>query len=240
METGKAVILAGGRGTRFYPITREMPKALLPVGRKPIISHLADLFLRQGAGEIFVLVSREFGDDFKWWKKRHYPKEDIFFVKEDKPLGTFGGLWCLKERLSGAPFFLANSDEIKEADLGEMRRFHERKGVVATIGLAKAPDARDYGAAKCENGLITEFAEKRAAAGGGRTRVSSGLYLLSPEAFGYHPGPRFAMVEKDLFPRLAREGKLGGFELKGRWVDCGTWEKYGRAVEKWRRQRKKT
>ena len=67
MKNHKGVILAGGKGTRLYPITYEIPKSLLPVQRRPIISHLVDLFLEQGVKDIAVLVSKEFKEEFEWW-----------------------------------------------------------------------------------------------------------------------------------------------------------------------------
>lgn len=69
LSSYKAVILAGGKGTRLYPITKEIPKPLLPVKRKPIINYLVDLFLKAGINNISVLVSKDFKDEFDWWKK---------------------------------------------------------------------------------------------------------------------------------------------------------------------------
>lgn len=231
----KAVILAGGKGTRLYPITYEIPKPLLPVNKKPIINHLVDFFLNQKVGEIFILVNKEFEDEFNWWKKRHYPKTKISFFKEDEPLGTFGGLWHLKKHLSQEPFFLTNGDELKKINLEKMKEFHKEQKALATIGLVKVPNPQDYGVAVCKGGLIAEFLEKPALAEIPKNpRISSGLYLLSPEIFKYHPGLKFAMIEKVLFPKLAKEKKLGGFKSNGKWQDCGTWERYEKAIKKWK------
>ena len=68
----KAVILAGGKGTRLYPITYEIPKPLLPVKKKPIINYLIDLFFNQGIKDITVLINKDFRKEFDWWKKRYY------------------------------------------------------------------------------------------------------------------------------------------------------------------------
>ena len=69
----KAVILAGGKGTRLYPITYEIPKPLLPVKKKPIINYLVDLFFTQGIENVIVLINKGFRNDFDWWKERYYP-----------------------------------------------------------------------------------------------------------------------------------------------------------------------
>ena len=106
----KAVILAGGKGTRLYPITKEIPKPLLPIKRKPIINYLVDLFQEQGIEKIAVLISNDFREDFEWWKKRYYPKNKIKLVEETRPLGTLGGLYFLKNWISQKPFFFTNGD----------------------------------------------------------------------------------------------------------------------------------
>ena len=239
----KAVILAGGKGTRLYPITREIPKPLLPVKRKPILNYLVELFYSFGIKDIAILINKDFREDFDWWKKRYYPKNKIKLVEEKKPLGTFGGLWLLKDWLKNNNFFLTNGDEIKKIDLRKMASFHQKLKTPATVALVKVKNPKDYGVAICENGLILKFLEKpspaqiskKFAKGKKSTNyINAGLYLLSPEIFNFHPGPKFSMIEKDLFPKLAKEKKLAGFKFDGKWLDCGTWERYEEALKKWR------
>ncbi|MBZ9572253.1 nucleotidyltransferase family protein [Patescibacteria group bacterium] len=252
LRSMKAVILAGGAGSRLYPITKELPKPLLPIKRKPILNHLVDLFHSYGIKKIAILINRDFREDFDWWKKRYYPKEKIKIFEEKKPLGTFGGLFYLKDWLSkgspsgepAEPFFFTNGDELKKIKLFEMKNFHQKKKTPATIALVKVPNPQDYGVVICKNGLVQEFLEKpspaqilkKTWAGKKSTTqyISSGLYLLSPEIFNYHPGPKFSMIEKDLFPKLAKEKKLTGFKFNGKWMDTGTFERYETAIRKWK------
>jgi len=228
----KAVILAGGEGSRLYPITYEIPKPLLPVKKKPIINHLVDLFLKQGTVEFAVLVNKEFKDEFDWWKKRYYPKQKILIQEEKEHLGTFGGLWNLKDWLSDNDFFFTNGDELKKIDLTKMIQFHNKLPVLGTIALVKVPNPQDYGVVVCKNNIIQEFLEKPE--NPPSSYISSGLCLFSPEIFKYHPGLKFSMVERDLFPKLAQERKLGGFKFKGKWMDCGTFERYEKALKEWK------
>ncbi len=229
----KAVILAGGKGTRLYPITYEIPKPLLPVRKKPIINYLIDLFLKEEIKDIAVLISKDFREEFTWWKKRYYPKNKIKFVEEKKPLGTFGGLWYLKKWISNKPFFLTNGDELKEINLFEMNKFHQEMKLPATIALVKVSDPQHYGVVICDRGGTAKvFLEKPQ--NPPLNYINSGLYLFSPEIFNYHPGLRFSMVETDLFPKLAKEKKLAGFKFNGKWADCGTFERYSAALKNWR------
>ena len=233
----KAVILAGGKGTRLYPVTKEIPKPLLPVNRKPIINYLADLFYSQGIKDIAVLISKDFREEFDWWQKRYYPKNKIKLVEETRPLGTFGGLCFLKDwlfpPLSGQarPFFMTNGDELKRIDLKKMSEFHQKLKTPATIALVEVADPHHYGVVVCKNGKVEEFLEKPK--NPSSKYINSGLYLFSPEIFNYHPGPKFLMIEKDIFPKLAKENKLAGFKFQGKWTDCGTFKRYSEALEKW-------
>ncbi len=232
MRNRKAVILAGGKGTRLYPITYEIPKPLLPVKRKPIINHLVDLFLEKGIKDIAVLVNKEFKEEFEWWEKRYYPRHKILIQEEKKHLGTFGGLWNLKDWLSDGDFFFSNGDELKKIDLNKMAQFHQEKPVLGTIALVKVPNPQDYGVILCKKGIVQEFLEKPK--NPPSSYINSGLYIFSSQVFDYHPGPKFSMVETDLFPKLAKEKKLGGFKFNGKWMDCGTFKRYSEALKKWK------
>jgi len=233
----KAIILAGGKGTRLYPITKEIPKPLLPIKKKPIINYLIELFQNYGIEEIAVLINTEFKEDFKWWEKRYYNSVDseksfkIKLQEETKPLGTFGGLYFLREWIGNDSFFLTNGDELKKIDLVEMNKFHQKMKTPATMALVKVSNPEHYGVAICKNGKIEKFLEKPE--NPPSQYVSSGIYLLTPEIFNYHPGLEFAMIEKDLFPKLAKENKLAGFEFNGKWMDCGNWQRYEKALNEW-------
>jgi len=228
----KAVILAGGKGTRLYPITYEIPKPLLPIKKKPIINYLVDLFLKARIKEIGVLISQDFEKDFDWWKKRYYPKKKIKFFKEKKPLGTLGGLYYLKKWIGKSDFFLTNGDELKKIDLKKMQAFHKKIEKIATIALIKVKNPQDYGVVICKDGIVDKFLEKPK--NPPSKYINSGLYMFSPEIFKYHPGPKFSMIEKDLFPKLAKKGELAGFKFNGQWTDCGTWVRYENSIKTWK------
>ena len=228
----KAVILAGGKGTRLYPITKEVPKPLLPIRKKPIINYLINLFRNQGVKDIAVLINKEFKEEFDWWKKRYYPRNKIQIFEEEKPLGTFGGLHLLKDWISENPFFLSNGDELKEIDLNKMASFHQKSQSPATIALVKVPNPQDYGVVVCESKRVKEFLEKPK--NPPTKYINSGLYLLSPEIFSYHKGLKFTMIETDIFPQLVKEKKLNAIKFQGKWTDCGTWERYENAIKKWK------
>lgn len=227
----KAVILAGGKGTRLYPITKEMPKPLLVIKRKPIVNYLVELFHSFGIQDIAVLVNETFLEDFEWWKKRYYPERSITFFTEQEPLGTFGGLWNVRDWAGSNSLFITNGDELKEIDLGQMAEFHQGRGTIGTIALVEVENPQDYGVVTTNEDLVEDFLEKPQ--NPPTNYINSGLYLFSPEIFTLYPGPQFLMMEKDIFPDLAKKRKIGGFKFQGKWLDMGTWERYNHAIEEW-------
>lgn len=231
LSNHKAIILAGGKGTRLYPITYEMPKPLLMVKRKPIINYLVDLFLEYGIKDIAILINDNFKEEFFWWKKRYYASQEFNFSIEKEPLGTFGGLFYLKEWIGKSPFFLTNGDELKKIDLGRMVAFHQKFSLLGTIALVRVPNPQDYGVVVCREGKIREFFEKPK--NPPSNYINSGIYLLSSEILRYQNEPKFTMIEKEIFPKLAKEEKLAGFEFNGKWMDCGTFERLENAIFNW-------
>ncbi|MEK9186022.1 MAG: nucleotidyltransferase family protein [Patescibacteria group bacterium] len=230
----RAVILAGGFGTRLHPVTLEIPKPLLTVQHRPILNHLVDFFVKHGINEPTILINKNHRQDYHWWRKRYsseLPKK-LSLKVEPKPLGTFGGLKYLKNQLT-TTFVLSNGDELKDFDLRAMMSFHRRQKSLATIALVKVENPSDYGVPVMKGSKIREFLEKPA--NPPSKYISSGLYILEPEVLDRADWKKgFLMVEKDIFPRLAEEGKLAGYKIKnGKWYDCGTFERWEKAIKEW-------
>lgn len=229
----KALILAGGKGTRLYPVTLETPKPLLTVRKKPIINYLIELFLQQGVHDIGISINASQKEDYEWWYKRWWNNYPFRFFEEAEPMGTFGALVGAAHWLKDGNFFVTNGDELKKVDLSAMRSFQEEHEAQAVIALVEVAKPNDYGVAVTQGPLIKEFLEKPE---NPPTKfISSGLYLFTPSIFDYYDfgAWSFAMLEKDLFPRLAEERKLYGFKHKGHWHDCGTFERWQNAIEQW-------
>lgn len=231
----KAIILAGGKGTRLHPITLETPKPLLTVKKQPIINYLLDIFKKHGIQEIKIIIKESDKEDFYWWKRRYETKFDlrsITFEVEEEPMGTLGYVYHnLRSWLGNEPFFMSNADELKTVDLGKMHDFHIKNSGAATIALMEVENPSDYGVAVVKDGKIIEFLEKPE--NSPSSFISGGLYLLSPEAFSHVEQVRdskFLMIEKELFPKLASSGKLLGFESPGPFFDCGTFERLEKAI----------
>jgi len=231
----KALILAGGLGTRLRPVTYEIPKPLITVKKKPILNHLVQFFCANGVNDIAVLVSADHKEDYEWWKKRYkkeLPKVKLHF--EEKPMGTFGGVRLLKKYFK-EDFILSNGDELKDFDLKEMVKFHKEHKTkpVATIALTRVTNPSTYGVPVMAGAHITDFLEKPE--NPPTNYVSSGIYVLNPKIFSYADKEKeFLMIEKDIFPRLAADKKLLGYKAKNyRWFPCDNLERWEAAIEHW-------
>jgi len=236
----KAIILAGGKGTRLYPVTLETPKPLLTVNKKPIINYLIEMFKKHGVGEIAITVRKSDFEDFSWWLKRWQNDLGGVWVNlmiEEEPMGTLG-LWAhqLHSWTAGEPFFLTNGDELKEVDLSKMAEQHNKIGALVTIAAVEVANPREYGVLVFDGDYIKNFLEKPE--NPPTNFISSGLYLIDPAVRRHlepelKSGTKFLMIEKDLFPKLAADQKLAAYKSNGRWFDCGNLERWEKAIKEW-------
>ncbi len=233
----QAVILAGGKGTRLRPVTLEIPKPLVPVQGKEIITWQVRWFARAGVKRITVIIPGGWQEHFEVWKKKVESEfSEIELWVEHEPMGTLGAL-VHELSFSGEPILITNGDELKGLDLKALTTFHtarkiENPAYAATVALIEVPNPSDYGVAEMRGDHISKFHEKPDVPPS--NLVSSGLYIIEPatlEAYKQHD--RFLMFEKEYFPKQAEKGALGGCALKGPWFDCGTMKRWETAIEKW-------
>lgn len=236
----KAVILAGGQGTRLRPVTLEIPKPLVPVQGVPIATWLCRWFVSHGVQMITVVYPSRWKSAFEQWARivsQEISDATINLFEETEPMGTLGALVHLIEH-GAEPLFVTNGDELKSLDLHALQSAHmewHRDGFapVVSIALVRVPNPSEYGVAEMDEARIVRFHEKPAVPP--TTLISSGLYLVDPSVFAeVDHSKRFLMFEKDLFPRLAEEGRLAGCALEGQWYDCGTMERWERAIQEWK------
>ena len=226
----KAVLLVGGKGTRLKPLTDKTPKALLEVHKKAVTEHIFDLLKKHGIRDIVLCVGHlkdrikdYFGDGSNFGV-------NIIYVEEDEPLGTAGPLKLAKKYLKGS-FIVSNGDELKNINIPRMFRLHKRKDALATIALTTVEDPSHYGVARLDGSRIIEFVEKPSHPPS--NLINAGFYILEPEVIDMIPDG-FSMLEKDVFPKLAKLGRLRGFPFAGQWFDIGTIERYKLAEKQWK------
>ncbi len=218
------VIMAGGKGTRLKPITNIIPKALVPIDEKPIVEVIIDRFKLMGASNFYMTVNykSEMIESYFNQVEKDY---NLSYVLEDKPLGTAGSLYMLKEKLQ-ATFFVTNCDIIIEEDYSEIYKYHKKEGNELTLVAALKHYPIPYGVLETkENGVLTGVSEKPELT----FQVNSGMYILEPELLKEIPENEFFHITHLMEKILERGGKVGVFPVsEGSWMDIGVWSEYNR------------
>ncbi len=218
----KALILAGGVGTRLRPLSCTRPKLLFPVLNKPLLDWTLERLAESGVREVILAVNYMAEAFIQRYGKSRYGMK-ISYSREEKPLRT-GGPIKKAEALIGRekPLFVLNGDILTKIDYAELLEKHEEKDAIATIALYKVEDPGRYGTVKLtENNRVIRFEEKAPCEKAPSNLINAGTYVLDPKIFDYIPSGRPVSIEHEIFPRLANEGKLYGHEFKEFWIDIG-------------------
>jgi NDP-sugar pyrophosphorylase family protein len=229
----RAMILAGGMSTRLYPLTKQVPKPIVPVAGEPISGHVMRWLASFGYDEVAInvfylaeLVRDTFGDGSRYGVKLHY-------LHERELTGSAGALKQMEGWFDGT-FVVVGCDDLTDADLASLVRFHKERGALATIGLLEVDEVDQYGVVILDDdGRITGFQEKPAKGTEKSKLANTGIYVFEPAIFGRIPANTFYDFGKQVFPKLVAGGlPFYAMELKGAyWRDIGTPEEYRRATE---------
>jgi mannose-1-phosphate guanylyltransferase/phosphomannomutase len=226
----KAVIMAGGEGTRLRPLTTSQPKPMLPVVNRPMAEHVVELLKRHGYDEIVLTVAflastirNYFGDGSEFGVKFHY-------ASEETPLGTAGSVLNARDQLDER-FLVISGDVLTDIDLTELVRFHEQNNAVATLALKAMENPLEFGIVITDDsGRIDRFLEKPGWGDVFSDTINTGIYVLEPEVLDWIAEGRSVDFSGEVFPALLEAGHpLYGFIANGYWEDVGTLEAYLRA-----------
>jgi NDP-sugar pyrophosphorylase family protein len=222
----KAVILAGGRGTRLRPYTTAFPKPLMPIGDKPILEIIIRQLKAQGFNEIILLVGHLgelimafFGDGKKFGV-------NIEYSKEEQPLGTAGGLSLIKDELQDT-FLTINGDTLTTLNFRELVDYHRRNNAIATVSLKKRQIHIDFGVIEVEstNCNVKGYAEKPTL----DRFVSMGVNALQPEVLKYIEPCKYLDFPSLVQNLIANGRTVKGYIFDGYWLDIGRPDDYEKA-----------
>jgi len=227
----RALVLAGGFGTRIRPLTVNIPKPLLPLVNRPILEHIVRLLARHGFSEITMLlyyqpdvIKNFFGDGTEWGVKIDY-----FIPTRD--LGTAGAVKAVHKLISEEKFLIISGDLLTDFDLEDMVKYHKKKGSFVTIGLTRVDNPLQFGIVITDaSGKIVKFLEKPTWGEVFSDTINTGIYVLEREALDYIPDEEEFDFSKDLFPKLLSQNKpLYGYIGEGYWKDIGDPDAYREA-----------
>jgi mannose-1-phosphate guanylyltransferase len=224
----KALILAGGLGTRLRPLTYSRPKHLLPIANRPHIEHVLDLLLAHSVEEVVLLTSylaEAFAETVESARARGMRVE---VAREEEPLGTAGALKNAEAFVGDDTFFAFNGDVLTDVDLAEVLQFHRARGAVTTILLTPVEDPSAFGVVPTEDdGRVTGFIEKPPPGEAPTNLINAGVYVFEPSVLERIPKGEVWSAERSLFPELVAGGApVFALGTDAYWMDIGTPEKY--------------
>lgn len=226
----KAMIMAAGVGSRLMPMTRDIPKPMIPMANRPLMADTVELLQEHGFNNIIAnlhyradYISSYFGDGQAWGVSLDYSREKEL-------MGTAGGVkrcqWFLDDT-----FVIVSGDALTDINLTQLLRVHREKGALATIALKEVPDVENFGIVITgEDGLIRSFQEKPSAAEALSRLANTGIYVFEPEIFDYIPCDQFYDFGQELFPQLVQcSAPFYGVTVADYWCDVGNIETYRQA-----------
>jgi mannose-1-phosphate guanylyltransferase/phosphomannomutase len=226
----KAVVMAGGEGTRLRPLTSNQPKPMVPIVGKPCIEHIHELLRRHGLSDVEVTLAfmpqairSYFGDGESLGM-------NISYSVEESPLGTAGSV---KQAVveEDETILVISGDALCDIDLTSLIEFHRERKAAVTIGLKSVPNPLEFGIVVTdEQGKIERFLEKPSWGQVFSDTINTGIYVLEPEVLRHVPAGRSHDFSKELFPLLLEMGRpMYGYVAEGYWQDVGDLGQYAQA-----------
>lgn len=227
----KAVVMAGGEGSRLRPLTINRPKPMVPLADRVVMGQIIELLKKHGITQIVVtlqylanVIQDHFGDGAAFGVH-------IDYAVEESPLGTAGSVKNA-EHLLQEPFIVISGDALTDINLSELIRFHEEKHALGTLTLQQVPNPLEFGVIITDSdGRVTNLLEKPSWGEVFSDTVNTGIYALDPRIFEYMEKGAVLDWSKDVFPELLGRGEpLFGYVADGYWTDVGSLQEYMRAT----------
>jgi NDP-sugar pyrophosphorylase family protein len=222
----KAIILAGGLGTRLKPFTEVIPKPLLPIGEKAVLEIQIEHLEEHGFNELYLATNYKsryiqnfFGDGSQYGVT-------LKISKEDEPLGTVGPLSLLKEELN-EPFLVMNGDILTKLNFAKMYEFALKKGAKLTIGVKKIMTPFRFGNIESKGDFVTNIEEKPDIV----TNVLAGIYIMTPRIFDFIPDGEHYGMDQLITRMLSEDEPIAKYEIEEYWLDIGVIDDYKKVQE---------
>src|ERR1051326_1736978 len=224
----RAMILAAGVGSRLDPLTRNVPKPLVPILNRPVMEYLIELLKKHSFDEIMVnlhylgdQIEQYFGDGSKWGVNIHWSREDRLW-------GDAGSVKRVEDFFKDDTFIVIGGGDLTDMGLPRLVRTHKEKRALSTIALSLVDDPSEYGIVLMnEDSRITRFLEKPKGEVIFSNTANTGVYIFQPEIFDLIPRGVFYLFGKQVFPLLLEQHRpLYGHLTAAYWKDVGNLKVY--------------
>jgi mannose-1-phosphate guanylyltransferase/phosphomannomutase len=226
----KAVVMAGGEGSRLRPLTSRQPKPLVPVAGRPIMEHILLHLRRHQMRDVIATVQYLGASIRNYFGDGSEQGVSLTYSVEDSPLGTAGSVMLARQQLL-EPFLVISGDALTDIDLGAAIRFHREHRALATIVLKPVPNPLEYGVVVVdEGGAVQRFIEKPSWGEVISDLANTGIYILDPAVFDFFRPGEPTDWSGDVFPKLLKQGEpVFGWVTSGYWEDVGNHAAYVKA-----------
>jgi mannose-1-phosphate guanylyltransferase/phosphomannomutase len=226
----KAVVMAGGEGTRLRPLTSNQPKPMVPIVGKPCMEHILELLKQHGLEEVIVTVAFMPQAIRSYFGNGDTLGMSIEYSVEESPLGTAGSVRLASDRLDET-FLVISGDALCDVDLTDLIRSHRDRGAAVTIGLKSVENPLEFGIVVTdEERRIERFLEKPSWSQVFSDTINTGIYVLEPEVLRHIPTDRPFDFSKELFPLLLEMGRpMYGYVFDDYWQDIGNLDQFRQA-----------
>lgn len=227
----KAILMAGGEGTRLRPLTLSTPKPLVPLCNKPVIEHMIERLRYYNITDIIITLHYMADEIASYFSSGKDYGVSITYSIEEEPLGTAGSIKKIQDKLSDT-FIIISGDAIADFNFRQIVQFHKEKQAKATITLCKVPNPLEFGVTITdENDRITKFVEKPSWGEVFSDTVNTGIYCLEPDILDLmEPGKTYDFSNDIFSGMLKNNTPLYGCIMDGYWCDIGTLDQYRQAV----------
>lgn len=229
----KAVVMAGGLGSRLRPLTTYCPKTMIPLVNKPVLGHILGLLRQHQVQEVFLAVGRLSGKIHSYVRDGRHLGLSVRYVEEEMPLGTAGSIKNVRPYLGEEPFLVISGDVISDIDLGRLWHFHHEKEAMVTLALVHTENPHDCGLAITDvRGRIRYFEEKPVSGPLVSRLINTGIYVLDPAVVDAYIQPGVVTdFSYHVFPQMVQQhGLIFGYTGDFYWQDMGTVPGYLKAT----------
>lgn len=234
VNVSKAMIMAAGVGSRLDPLTREIPKPLVPIANKPVMDILFEKLCALGIKDVICNTYYQSNKIIERYTNNNLGI-NFNYIKENELSGTAGGVKkCQYFFNEGETFVVLSADGLSNADIQKGIQTHIVSGAIATIGIKQInkEEVPHFGVVVTDDkGFITEFQEKPSIQEAKSNFINTGIYIFNYKIFDYIPENTFYDFAKNVFPKLLSEHAINTFEIDEYWSDIGTLEQYKQSTQ---------
>ena len=226
----KAVVMAGGEGSRLRPLTLERPKPMITLGHAPAIEHILRLLKHHGITDVVISLHYLGSVIEDYFRSGEELGLNITYTHEDRPLGTAGSVALARDVLD-EPFLVISGDALTDVDLSAFASFFTERSAQAALLLYRVENPLEYGVVITDDdGRVRQFQEKPSWGEVLSDTVNTGIYALHPSALDDIPPGREVDFSLDVFPAMLRRGEaVYGYVAGGYWTDVGMLDAYRQA-----------